>query len=206
MKRLTIGILLFLCLPLSLFAQTTGKISGSITDDKTGEPLIGVNVMVEGTQLGAASDINGKYFILNVDPKNNTTYNPRVSLSFTGNTGPYLLYTYARISNILKKAKYKKTVGKISTNCLHDETAHKIIMSLAEFEDILKKSLENYDPSELTKYLYNLAKNFSSFYRDSHVLGANKEDKKARLFFLSCIKEVMGRGLKMLGIKPLERM
>ncbi len=66
MKRFIIGILLILCLPVSLFSQTTGKISGTITDVETGEALIGANVIVDGTFLGAASDIDGKYFIINV--------------------------------------------------------------------------------------------------------------------------------------------
>jgi CarboxypepD_reg-like domain len=66
MKRFIIGILLILCLPVSLFSQTTGKISGTNTDVETGDPLIGANVIVDGTYLGAASDIDGKYFIINV--------------------------------------------------------------------------------------------------------------------------------------------
>jgi len=66
MKRFTIGILLILCLPVSLFSQTTGKISGTIKDFETDKPLIGVNIMIDGTFLGAASDVDGKYFILSV--------------------------------------------------------------------------------------------------------------------------------------------
>lgn len=146
-----------------------------------------------------------KYFILNVGPKNNMLYNPRASLSFTGNTGPYLLYTYARISNILKKAKYKET-SKIEFTRLNSKTEHQIILMLADFENTLKKSLDNYDPSELTKYLYNLAKLFSDFYRDSRVIDAEKEIKKARLFFINCIREVLGKGLEILGIESLEKM
>ncbi|NQU83489.1 MAG: arginine--tRNA ligase, partial [Parcubacteria group bacterium] len=148
-----------------------------------------------------------KYFILNVGPRNNMTYNPRASLSFTGNTGPYLLYTYARISNILKKADKKiDTSTKINFSYLNSDAEHQIIMMLADFENILKKSLDSYDPSELTKYLFTLAKNFSDFYRDVHVLDAEKEVTKTRLFFLDCIREVFEKGFKILGIEPLKKM
>jgi outer membrane receptor protein involved in Fe transport len=68
MKRIIVGTLLLLYLPLSLFSQTTGKISGTIKDAESGEPLIGVNVIVEGSYLGASSDMGGRYFILNVPP------------------------------------------------------------------------------------------------------------------------------------------
>jgi len=68
MKKIIVGIFILLYLPLSLFSQTTGKISGTIKDAKTGDALLGVNIMVEGTYLGASSDMNGNYFILNVPP------------------------------------------------------------------------------------------------------------------------------------------
>ncbi|MEA3272753.1 MAG: arginine--tRNA ligase, partial [Patescibacteria group bacterium] len=146
-----------------------------------------------------------KYFMLNVGPKNNMIYNPRASLSFTGNTGPYLLYTYARISNILKKARSSKK-SKINFSKIESKTEHQIIVMLADFENILKKSLDNYDSSELTKYLYNLAKTFSDFYRDVRVIDAEKEIRETRLFFLNCVREVLGKGLGILGIESLEKM
>lgn len=151
-----------------------------------------------------------KYFILNVNPKNTTTYNPKTSLSFTGNTGPYLLYTYARISNILSKApsfaKASKGKNKINFKKLETKTEHQIIIMLSEFENVLKKAQENYDPSEITRYLYELAKKFSDFYRDTRVIDAPKDVRETRLFFLACINQVFEKGLKILGIKPIKKM
>lgn len=146
-----------------------------------------------------------KYFMLDVGPKNNMTYNPRASLSFTGNTGPYLLYTYARISNILKKAGNTRA-DKINFIYLKSDIEHQIVMLLANFENVLKKSSGNCDPSELTKYLYELAKNFSDFYRDNRVIDAEKNIREARLYFLNCIREVLKKGLHILGIEPIKEM
>ena len=68
MRRLGVSIIFLLALSMSLFAQTTGKITGTIKDASTGEPLIGVNVVLEDTYMGAASDVDGSFFILNVPP------------------------------------------------------------------------------------------------------------------------------------------
>lgn len=147
-----------------------------------------------------------KYFILNVGPKNSMVFDPRASLSFTGNTGPYLLYTYARISNIFEKARAPKTFGKINYEKLLGDNEHKIISDLARFGEVLETAGKNYDPSELSKYLYGLAKDFSDFYRDENVLKAEKETKKARLFFLRDLQIVFEKGLRLLGIEPIKKM
>lgn len=157
-----------------------------------------------------------KYFLLNVGPKNNMVYNPRASLSFTGNTGPYLLYTYARISNIfekanlsakvLTKAEAPETFGKINYEKLLSDNEHKIISDLARFGEALETAVENCDPSEVAKYLYELAKDFSDFYRDENVLNAEKETKIARLFFLRNLQIVFEKGLRILGIEPITKM
>jgi len=147
-----------------------------------------------------------KYFMLNVGPKNSMIYDPRASLSFTGNTGPYLLYTYARISNIFEKAKVPKTFKKINYNKIAGDNEHKIILNLAQFGDTIKIAEENCDPSELAKYLYELAKNFSDFYRDENVLKAEEETKTARLFFLHNLLTVFDKGLRLLDIEPLKKM
>jgi arginyl-tRNA synthetase len=147
-----------------------------------------------------------KYFILNVGPKNSMIFDPRASLSFTGNTGPYLLYTYARMANIFEKAKAPKTFKKINYEKLLGDNEHKIISGLARFGAVLKAAEENCDPSEVAKYLYELAKDFSDFYRDENVLKAEKETKMARLFFLRNLQVVFEKGLRLLGIEPLKNM
>jgi arginyl-tRNA synthetase len=147
-----------------------------------------------------------KYFILNVGPKNSMIFDPRASLSFAGNTGPYLLYTYARMANIFEKVKSPKIFGKINYEKLLGDNEHKIISDLARFGEVLKTAEINYDPSELTKYLYELAKDFSDFYRDENVLRAGKETKTARLYFLRNLQIVFEKGLKLLGIEPLKKM
>jgi arginyl-tRNA synthetase len=146
-----------------------------------------------------------KYFILQVDPKTDMYFNPKKSLSFSGRTGPYLQYTHARICSILKKAKIKmpKTA---SLDKLKEKWEYDLVLQLAKFPNAIEASAKAYNPAILSDYLYNLAKVFSDFYRDVHVLRADEETKKARLVLISAVKIVLQKGLKLLGIAAPEVM
>ncbi len=151
-----------------------------------------------------------KYFILQVDPKTDMHFDPKKSLSFVGRTGPYLQYTHARICSILKKSPsvspFGKGGGSVRLDKLKEKWEYDLLLHLAKFGNALEKSAVSYNPAILADYLYNLAKIFSDFYRDVHVLRADKETKEARLSLISAVKIVLAKGLNLLGIGPLEKM
>ena len=146
-----------------------------------------------------------KYYILQYGPKTIVNFNPKESLSFTGRTGPYLQYSYARIQSILRKAGGKVS-KKIDFSKLKNKEEKELISILGKFQEALKESGEKYDPSILAKYLYELAKSFHSFYHTSPVLEAEPETKKARLLLIYATALMIKKGLNILGIEVLEEM
>ncbi len=167
-------------------------------DEKINEEEL--EIRSEKIALGAL-----KYYILQYDAKSIVNFNPKKSLSFTGNTGPYLQYSYARIKSILKKAN-QKVDKKVDFSKLKNADEKELLFLLANFEEIIKKSADEYDPSVLAKYLYELAKTFHSFYHSSSILKANKKTQKARLLLIYSVSEVIKKGLHLLGIEVLEEM
>ncbi len=150
-----------------------------------------------------------KYFILQVDPKTDMHFDPKKSLSFVGRTGPYLQYTYARICSILNKAKAMceaKIMADEHLDKLKEKWEYNLTLQLAKFGETVEKSAISYNPAILADYLYNLAKIFSDFYRDVHVLRAGEDIKRARIILISCVKLVLGKGLSLLGIETLSEM
>lgn len=146
-----------------------------------------------------------KFYILQVDPKTDMHFDPKKSLSFTGRTGPYLQYTHARICSILKKAG-KQRARALHLDKLKEKWEYDLLLHLAKFPETVKEAALSYNPAILADYLYNLAKIFSDFYRDVHVLKANEEIKKARLALLTTVKIVLEKGLRLLGIEAIEEM
>ena len=146
-----------------------------------------------------------KFYILAVGPKTTMIFNPQKSLAFTGRTGPYLQYVYARINSIFTKAKIKPST-KIDFSVLNHQLEFNLIKILAKFPDVILSSVKNSDPSELANYLYDLAKVFSLFYEKLPVLQAEKNIKKARLLLINSVKIVLTTGLELLGIPVLEKM
>ncbi|MBI2672211.1 arginine--tRNA ligase [Candidatus Woesearchaeota archaeon] len=155
-------------------------------------------------ELEKRSEIIGlaaiKYFILNHDPLKDFVYNPKESISFEGNTGPYLLYTYARASSILRKSR-KKPVIKIKD--ISDEE-YLVIKKLYDFKETVGNSAEKYDPALLANYAFELAKLFNEFYHESKVIGSEREQ-----FLLSIVlafKYVLKSALNLLSMETLEKM
>ncbi|MCK4745193.1 arginine--tRNA ligase, partial [Candidatus Parcubacteria bacterium] len=150
-----------------------------------------------------------KYYILQYGAKNTVNFNPKKSLSFSGNTGPYLQYTYARIIGIMRKSdagcRMPDAVD-VDFSKLSNRTDANLIFELSKFSSVIKQAGENYDPSILAKYLYELAKVFHNFYHQAPVLKTNKETKKARLLLVFCVAQVIKKGLDLLGIETMEEM
>lgn len=149
-----------------------------------------------------------KYFILKVDPKKTMMFNPKESIDFNGNTGPFIQYTYARIRSILRKAAESGTVvEKSDIRISISDKEQDLIKLIAKLPAVVKEAGETCSPALLANYSYDLAKEFNQFYHDFTIL--KEEDEKVRHFRLllaeqcsEAIKNAMG----MLGIEMPERM
>ena len=148
-----------------------------------------------------------KYFILKVDPKKTMLFDPRESIDFNGNTGPFIQYTHARICSILRKADeagidYKNaTIG----NLLPAEI--ELIKSLGEFPTVVKSAGENFAPSVIAAYAYDLAKSFNGYYHDHSILREeNAEVRQMRVMLAAEVARVINRAMKLLGIDVPQRM
>ena len=147
-----------------------------------------------------------KYFILKVDPRKNMTFNPKESIDFNGNTGPFLQYTYARIQSILRKSQDDIDATDITTVVPNDkETA--LIQRLIDFGTVVSEAGKNYSPALIANYAYDLAKEFNQFYHDYSIL--REEDAQVRVFRLKLartVAQVLKRAVWLLGIEVPERM
>jgi len=132
------------------------------------------------------------------------TYDPKKSLDFEGETGPYVQYAHARICSILRKAQKQniKLELKINFGLLSHETEHKLITLLSNFENIIISSAEHHKPSTLCRYLLDIAQTFNEFYHKCVVLDKDKpEITKSRLLLSDCVRQVLENGLGLLGIE-----
>ena len=149
-----------------------------------------------------------KYFILKVDPKKTMMFNPKESIDFNGNTGPFIQYTYARIQSILRKAAGNGM--KVEQTDIHLEISDKeqdLIKWIAKLPAVVKEAGETYSPALLANYSYELAKEFNQFYHDFSIL--KEEDGALRNFRLLLAKEcgeAVKNAMGMLGIEMPERM
>lgn len=149
-----------------------------------------------------------KYFLLKVEPKKRMLFNPQESIDFQGNTGPFIQYTHARIKSILRKAAEQgiEVPTEISNISLHSSETD-LIFQLSDYKAIIKKAAEEYAPSVVANYTYDLAKTFSSFYAELSVM--NEPDEQQRAFRLALIQEVaatLKKSMGLLGIEVPERM
>ena len=147
-----------------------------------------------------------KYFILKVDARKNMLFNPEESIDFNGNTGPFIQYTYARIRSILRKAgEVSLTDLAIDTELSDKEIS--LIQHLQGFEAAVKQAGQDYNPSCIANYCYELVKEYNQFYHDFSVL--KEEDDKKRLFRIAlsaAVGQVVKNGMGLLGIEVPERM
>jgi arginyl-tRNA synthetase len=145
-----------------------------------------------------------KYFILKVDPKRNMMFDPRESIDFNGNTGPFIQYTYARIRSVLRKAgEYNPEIPKI----VPMEKEVDVARLLYEFPSVVQAAAQEYNPSVVANYMYDISKEYNQFYHDHSIL--NVEDPQRRLFRIHLSKiagDIIERGMGLLGIEVPERM
>ncbi len=179
--------------------DTARQVSGELgkLDDCTPEEAEAISAMVG---LGAL-----KYFLLKVDPRKNMTFNPKESIDFNGNTGPFIQYTHARICSVLRKAAEIEKADFSSVAPNDKEIA--LIQRLADFPSTVAEAGRNYSPALIANYTYDLVKAYNQFYHDYSIL--REEDVATRTFRLvlsESVARVIRTGMKLLGIEVPERM
>jgi len=151
-----------------------------------------------------------KYFILKVDPKKNMVFNPRESIDFNGNTGPFLQYTYARIQSVLRRSGMifsEQENNPVSLETPINEKEEELIQHLSEFPAIVEEAAVGFSPAVVANYLYDLVKEYNQFYHDYSILREeNPELQHFRLLLSLQTGKVIETGLKLLGIEAPQRM
>ena len=150
-----------------------------------------------------------KYFILKVDARKNMTFNPKESIDFNGNTGPFIQYTYARIQSVLRKAAESGIVipEQIPAGIELSEKEEGLIQMVADFAAVVKQAGEDYSPSIIANYTYDLVKEYNQFYHDYSILREGNEAVKVFRIALSAnVAKVVRLGMNLLGIEVPSRM
>lgn len=148
-----------------------------------------------------------KYFILKVDPKKRILFDPKESVDFQGNTGPFIQYTYARIRAIIRKSDISITDLQFQNDITLHEKEKEILNLLSQYPETIQSAAKNYSPALIANYTYDLVKSFNSFYQNVSILGANSEhEKKFRVLLSFKVGEVIKSSFQLLGIKVPERM
>lgn len=177
-------------------SEELGKLEGYSEEEKT--------ELYKTIGLGAL-----KYYILKVDPKKRILFNPEESVDFQGNTGPFIQYTYARIQSILRKAS---DLGIDSSTDIHTSAKlhtkeRELVKQILLFPETIQLAAQNYSPALIANYIYDLVKEFNSFYQQVSILGEANEEKKAlRIQLSKKVGEVIQTGFRLLGIQVPERM
>ncbi|MBP7151388.1 MAG: arginine--tRNA ligase [Paludibacteraceae bacterium] len=177
-------------------SEELGKLDGCSPEE--------VENIVRMVALGAL-----KYFILKVDPRKNMTFNPKESIDFNGNTGPFIQYTHARIRSVLRKADEQSiSFGKVNNlHLLLSEKERYLIQLLTEFPEVVKEAGNEFNPALIANFLYELVKEYNQFYHDYSILKEENTDlRNFRLVLSSAIAEVIKNGMALLGIEVPERM
>ena len=150
-----------------------------------------------------------KYFLLKVDARKNMLFNPEESIDFNGNTGPFIQYTYARIRSILRKAAEAgiEVPAQLPTDVELSAKEEALVQHVADFANVVRQAGQEYSPSSVAAYCYDLVKEYNQFYHDFSIL--REEDAKKRAFRLVLSKnvaKVVRLGMSLLGIEMPERM
>ncbi|MDE5875440.1 MAG: arginine--tRNA ligase, partial [Muribaculaceae bacterium] len=146
-----------------------------------------------------------KYFLLKVDPKKNMLFNPKESIDFNGNTGPFLQYTYARIRSVIRRA------GDVDMDAMPkaepNEKEATLIQKVADFPGVVKEAGRTYSPALIANYCYDLAKEYNQFYHDYSILKEENEDvRQLRLLISAVVARTLKEGVSLLGMEMPERM
>lgn len=147
-----------------------------------------------------------KYFLLKVDPKKRLLFDPKESVDFQGNTGPFIQYTYARIKSVLSKANFDE-LSAVSVPASISAYERDLIMSLGNFPSIIAISAQEFSPAQMSNYIYDVAKLYNKFYHEETILKAEIEEvKNFRLHLSASAAKIIAKGMNLLGIEVPERM
>ncbi len=145
-----------------------------------------------------------KYFVLKVDPKRRILFDPKSSVDFQGNTGPFIQYTYARIQSIIRKASFDYSQPVIID--LHKKEKE-LLKQLELYPETIQQAARNYSPAIIANYTYDLVKEFNSFYQNVSILGEDDQDKKIfRVQLANKVADTIKSAFSLLGIDVPERM
>ena len=146
-----------------------------------------------------------KYFILKVDPKKSILFDPKASIDFNGNTGPFIQYTHARIKTLIKRVTTK--INEINNTLSLDLKERELIKQLCRYPDIIKLAAEHFSPALVANYLYDLVKSYNTFYQNLSILGAeDKHIKNFRIALSFKVAEVISNASRLLGIEVPDNM
>ncbi len=180
-------------------ARETSEELGGKLNDLTAEEKAEINRIIG---LGAL-----KYFMLKVDARRNMLFNPKESIDFNGNTGPFIQYTYARTRSIGRKAAEAGAKTEFTAPESISEKECNIIRMLNEFPAVVRQAGTDYSPSGIANYAYELAREYNQFYHDYSILREDNEETKAfRLLLTDNVGKVIKTAMNLLGIEVPERM
>ena len=175
-------------------SEQLGKLDG-LSDAEKAE-------IAETVGLGAL-----KYFLLKVDPRKNMTFNPRESIDFNGNTGPFIQYTYARIRSVLRRADEAGMNRTAYADVIPNEKEIALIQRLGDFPSVVAEAGRSYSPALIANYVYDLVKEYNQFYHDCSILKESDEAVRSlRLALSDATARTVRTGMALLGIKVPERM
>ena len=143
-----------------------------------------------------------KYFLLKVDAKKNMMFNPKESIDFNGNTGPFLLYTYARIKSLLRKNNTKIEIKKVEINSIEKDLIKKII----EYPEVIRDSALSYNPSLICNYIFEMVKIYNRFYQNNEILVDDQLTRSLRLTISEEVSKIIKSSSDLLGFEVLEKM
>ena len=189
----------------------------NLVDSLHADALAAIKERGRDEEVGDADDVAEKvalgalhYYILQATPVKDMLFNPAESLSFNGNTGPYLQYMGARINSILAKAAeagVTEDSSEAAVALLSGEDEWALIKTLGDYPNVIAKAAENLDPSLVAAYVYEVAKLFSKFYQNCSIVNAeNKQLAGARLYLASCTLQVIKNAMNLVLVPYLERM
>ncbi len=172
-------------------SQELGKLDGMNDDEK--------ETLYHTIGMGAL-----KYYILKVDPKKRILFDPQASVDFTGNTGPFIQYTHARIQSILRKAD-ADLIAFDDTVSLH-EKEKSVLKTLGQFPATVAAAAKQFSPALVANYVYNLVKHYNSYYQEVSILVENAQTKAFRVALCAAVGQVIQKSLGLLGIEAPNRM
>lgn len=179
-------------------AKTTSEDSGKLADMSTQEK----DALYHMIGLGAL-----KYFILKVDPKKTMLFDPKESIDFNGNTGPFIQYTHARIKSILRKASSEGKQAKVDESVELSAKEVRLVKILSSYPLKVKEAADSLSPALLANYCYELSKEFNQYYHDTPILKETASQVLSmRLSLISSIAVILEKAMGLLGIQLPERM